>query len=236
MKTRICQCLFCTLIICFVMMCGIMQSRETVNKVMVLQVADEDTAFQNVLCSCVRIQGNGYYGSGTIYEITDEFIVIATNKHVVQYFGQNSYITFFDGKEANGEVLFVSEEFDLGFIAVSGKEFNEKESGRYKSVTAKTDRYNQLQKNDSIFMVNIATDVTSPQKHSGEVMDPRKYLKDYGQEMFYGDAYAKEGMSGCGIFDTYGYYVALLSGGTQYNEIAAIPLDVIEREYKKIKK
>ena len=236
MRVRACRCLFCIFIVGFAVLCGYRQSRETMHTVKVLRAPDEEQAFENILCSCVRLQGEGHYGSGTIYRITEEQLIIITNKHVLQYFGQDGVVTFYDGKSAAGEILYLSEEYDLGFLAVDTASFSKEELSAYAAVVCGSDSYDKLKKNDCIFMVDIATDLKNPVKHSGEVMNPRKYLKDYGKEMFYGDAYAKEGMSGCGVFDEYGYYLALLSGGTQYNEIAAVPLNVIETEYKRIKK
>lgn len=235
MRVRAYQCLFCIFIVGLVMLCGFRQRQEAIQTVKTLALPDEEKAFENVLCSCVRIQGEDRYGSGTIYRITDGQMVIVTNKHVLQYFGENSYITFFDGACAEGEVLYLSKDYDLGFLVVESDGFDKEKQTSYRAAACKPEVYHKLEKNDCIFMIDIATDITKPGKYSGEVMNPMKYLEDYGQEMFYGDAYAKEGMSGCGIFDSYGHYLALLSGGTPYNEIAAVPLYVIEAEYDKIK-
>lgn len=241
MEKRTCRCewmriLFCIFLVGFVIVSGLKQNREMAGFVTVLLQEDEEQAFSNVLCSCVRIQGKGYYGSGTIYRITDEQLIIVTNRHVLKHFEQESYVTFFDGKDVKGEVLFLSDDYDLGFLAVEKAAFSEEELTAYGQAVCNMDVYHELKKNDCFFMVDAATDIKNPKKHSGEVMSPYKYLEDYRQEMFYGDAYAIEGMSGCGIFDERGYYLALLSGGTPYNEIAAVPLDVIEKEFLKIRR
>lgn len=241
MEKRTCRCgwiriLFCIFLVGFVLVNGLKQNRERVSSVTVLLQEDEEQAFSNVLCSCVRIQGNGYYGSGTIYRITDEQMIIVTNRHVLKHYEQGSYVTFFDGKDVEGEVLFLCDDYDLGFLAVEKDAFSEEELTAYGQAVCNMDVYHELKKNDRFFMVDTATDVKNPRKYSGEVMSPYKYLEDYGQEMFYGDAYAIEGMSGCGIFDGRGYYLALLSGKTPYNEIAAVPLDVIETEFQKIRR
>lgn len=236
MKERVLQCFVCIFIVGFVVLSGVQQSKWTVKMVPVLSAADEEQAFANVLCSCVRIQGEGYYGSGNIYQIADEQMIIITNRHVLEHFGKDSYVTFFDGKCVAGEVLFLSDNYDLGFLAVDKTAFSEEGLAEYCCVSSSSEIYDTLEKNDGIFMVDIATDIYEPQKFSGEIMDSMKYLEDYGQEMLYGDSYAKEGMSGCGVFDVYGNYLATLSGGTSYNEIAAVPLKAIEAEYKKAKK
>lgn len=227
----------CMILLCMtgcVVFCALQQKGTAMQQVAVLSEADEEQAFCNVLSSCVRIQGEGHYGSGIIYGITERQYIIVTNRHVLAYFGEDSYVTFYDGQCAEGEILFLSTDYDLGFLAVDKGALTEEEATIYQSVSYEQAVYDKLQKNDSFFMPDIATDIHHPRKYSGEVTDSCKYLKDYGQEMFYGDAYAKGGMSGCGVFDGYGHFLALLSGGTEYNEIAAVPLAVIETEYKKI--
>ena len=53
-------------------------------------------------------------------------------------------------------------------------------------------------------------------------------------EMLYGEAASKAGMSGTGVFDSGGRLLGMLAGGTDANEIAAVPAAVLEEEYEKI--
>ena len=52
--------------------------------------------------------------------------------------------------------------------------------------------------------------------------------------MLYGRGFAKEGMSGGGIFDGYGHFIGLLAGGTWQGEIAGVPSGEVERAYREI--
>ncbi|MBE5860322.1 MAG: trypsin-like peptidase domain-containing protein [Butyrivibrio sp.] len=53
-------------------------------------------------------------------------------------------------------------------------------------------------------------------------------VTDFGYNMLYAKCSAHEGMSGGGVFDQYGNYVALLSGGSDDNEMVATSLpDII---------
>ena len=70
--------------------------------------------------------------------------------------------------------------------------------------------------------------------YKGQVLDPSKYLEEFGMEMVYGDSAFKEGMSGCGVFDVEGKYVGMLTGGTDQNEIAAVPAGVVAALYEDI--
>lgn len=206
-----------------------MRPRVTV----VLKEENMEKAFENVLCSAVRIQGSGHYGSGSILLIKGEEIIIATNKHVVQYFDDNSYITFFNGESCSGSVLGSSETADVGFISVSASELLKETESRLKAVSTQTKAYEELKENSCFFMIDLASNPAGPVIYKGAVVDKEKYLPDYGMEMLYGDGMAVPGMSGSGIFDYYGNFIGILSGATEQYELAGIPLETVLEEYEK---
>lgn len=201
----------------------------------VLKEQNIEQAFENIKCSSVRIQGNGYYGSGSIFLMTEEEMIIVTNRHVLDYFDAGSYVTFYDGKQAKGNIIGSARKADVGFISISLSEFDYEELWQYRNVRKHDEVYDTLQKNDCFFMVDLANNIEDPVYYEGSVIDANKYLADFDMEMFYGDGYAVPGMSGSGIFDGYGNYLGILAGGTAECEIAAVPLWVVEKEYEKIK-
>ncbi len=180
-----------------------------------------------VLGSCVRIQAQGHYGSGSIYELSDEEIIIVTNKHVLQYWNEDSYVTFFNGAVGSGRALNVSEQADVGFLSVNRAFLTDEETeGLFTVEKAQF----PLLRGDDLYMIDLASDIWCPVTYEGQVLEPRKYLEDFGMEMLYGESAFKPGMSGCGVFNGEGKYVGMLTGGTQENEIAAVLLDVIVEE------
>ncbi|MDE5907601.1 MAG: serine protease [Lachnospiraceae bacterium] len=196
-------------------------------------------AFENVLCSCVRIQVEGYYGSGSIYRMLEDEIVIVTNRHVLQYWNEDSYVTFFNGRTSGGEVLGISKEADLGFIRipVTGFTFEELFAFRNIRVPKELDEQNGTEdfsvEGREIFMINMASNWNVPVMTEGEVISGLTYLDDFGMEMVYAKGEAVPGMSGGGIFDSYGNYLGMLTGATLQNEIAAVPAQTICEEYNK---
>ena len=52
--------------------------------------------------------------------------------------------------------------------------------------------------------------------------------------MLYGHGFAREGMSGGGMFDGCGRLIGLLTGGTYQNEIAGVPVDQVVSAYREI--
>lgn len=202
-------------------------------EVPILTEENAERAYENVLCSAVRIQGSHCYGSGSIFEINKSDIIIVTNAHMIASMDENSYVTFFNGAECKGSIIGSSETTDIGFLRVSCSELTKKEKKQLKGVGKETTAYENLKRNDCFFMVDIASDNENPVKYLGTVVDKEKFLPDYNREMLYGDGMAVPGMSGSGIFDYYGNYIGTLSGATESYELAGVPIDAVLEEYEK---
>ncbi|MGN1179601.1 MAG: serine protease [Suilimivivens sp.] len=202
----------------------------------VLKNENLEKAYENVLCSAVRVQGSSHYGSGSILEMAGDEVIVVTNRHVVQYFDEQSYVTFFNGLQGQGEVLGYSATADVGYIRVSLRGAPKSKKNQLKAVSRRQKAYDDLKENACFFMIDIASDLTSPVLYKGAVVDKARFLEEYGTEMLYGDGAAVPGMSGSGIFDYCGNFIGMLSGATQQYELAGVPLKVILEEYEKCSK
>ena len=191
-------------------------SRTSRKEIPVLTEENQTEAFENVLGSAVRIQGNGYYGSGSVFEIKKDEIIVVTNRHVAEHFDEEGYVTFF-----------------YGSVDSDGLEKQEREQLR--EVGKRKNAYDNLNKNTCFFIVDIASDISNPEICQGAVVEKEKFLPEYGTVMLYGDGGAVPGMSGSGIFDNCGNYIGTLSGATDRYEIAGVPLPTVLSEYEKIK-
>ncbi len=189
--------------------------------------------FESIRGCCVRVQADGHHGSGIIYQLTEDEIVIATNRHVLQYWNEDSYVTFFNGAVGSGRAIALSEKADVGFISVYTSFLTEEE----REGLVRADKEKELPgAGTKIYMVDMASDVWNPVIYEGEVLESERYLEDFGMEMLYGEAASKPGMSGTGVFDAKGRFLGMLTGGTDANEIAAVPAAVLEEEYERLKK
>lgn len=200
-------------------------------------------AYENVLCSCVRIQVGEHYGSGSIYRMLENEIMIVTNRHLLQYWNNDCFVTFFNGAVMEGTLMGVSDEADLGFISIKASAFTYQELLAFKNVRVPVnvlldsdhkEKTESISGGDKIFFVDIASDWRNPVCIEGEVIAPMMFLEDFQMEMLYGKGEAVPGMSGSGVFDRYGNYLGMITGGTLQGEIAAVPVELIEREWKKI--
>lgn len=210
-----------------------------------LEEEDLQKAFDNVLCSCVRFQVKGHYGSGNIYKLTENEIILVTNRHVLQYWDENSYVTFFNGRVSEGIVLGVSDKADVGFVSILAEEFTYEELLLFREIRMERESKGNGEKDLEIalpetgrrfFMVDMASEWSEPVMNLGEVVESMLFLEDFQAEMLYGKGDAIPGMSGCGVFDGHGYYLGMLSGGTLQSEIAAVPAQTIYAEYEEIVK
>ena len=174
----------------------------------------------SVLGSCVRIQTDGHYGSGSIYEMTEDQIIIITNRHVLQYWDEDSYVTFSNGVVCEGEIAKVSDAADVGLLRIQLTELSEDEIKDLQTIKI-TDVIPE--KGDYFFMIDMASDVWDKQLYEGQILESELYIEEFDMEMLYGEACFEPGMSGCGIFDMQGNYIGMLTGGTQQNEVAAVP-------------
>lgn len=196
-------------------------------------------AYENVLCSCVRIQVEGHYGSGSIYRMLEEEIVIVTNRHVLQYWNEDSYVTFFNGRTSGGEVLGASHEADLGFIRIPIDGFTYEELLAFRNIRLPEELKEESKaenfpaEGSKIFMIDIASKWNTPIMTKGELIAGCTYLEDFGTEMLYAKGEAVPGMSGGGVFDSNGNYLGMLTGATLQNELAAVPAKTIYEEFSK---
>lgn len=201
----------------------------------VLETADCELAYENVKNCVVRIQMGNARGSGIIWKLTPERIVIATNEHVLDYWEEeNGYIHFAQGYDVDARMLGVSDEFDVGFLAVDNRHFTYKELKELRYACADIDVYNGLQQGDIMFMVDSGSEAAAAQYYEGTVEDPYRYIEDFGAYMLYGHGFAKAGMSGGGTFDGRGFLIGMTTGGTLQNETAGVPLPDIMAAYEEI--
>ena len=210
-------------------------SRTSRQEIPVLTQENQEKAYENMLGSAVCIRGSSYCGSGSIFEIKKDEIIIVTNRHVAEYFDEKSYVTFFYGGECVGSVIGCSDTADIGFISVDPDGLKKQEKKQLREIGKNRKAYENLNKNSCFFIVDITGDISNPEIYRGAVVEKEKFLPDYGTEMLYGDGTAVPGMSGSGIFDYYGNYIGTLSGATDRYEIAGVPLTTVLAEYEKIK-
>ncbi|MDE5597888.1 MAG: serine protease [Lachnospiraceae bacterium] len=217
----------------------------------VLETNDCEAAYENVKDCIVQLHMRSAYGSGVIWEVTPEQIIIVTNKHVLDYWEDEiSYVQFPQGYFTGAEILAVSGEYDIGFLAVRCTEFDYRELEQIRYVHHDAELYQTLHSGDDMFCVgaaDVGENTENTSEHSlnlrdqaviffqGSIADTWRYIEEFEEYMLYCYGHAREGMSGGGTFDGKGNLIGIISGATMTGETASVPLPLIIEAYEEIR-
>lgn len=200
-----------------------------------LEEEDLPRACEMVKDCVVRVNMGNAYGSGVIWCFTKDAVIIATNGHVLAYWDDASgFIHFPKGYFVSARVLGISEIYDVGFLLVDREELGYEELASLRHVSADAAVYQGLTPGDLMFCVGAGFAIGAAEYHEGTVEDPWLYIADFESDMLYGHGFARAGMSGGGVFDGYGHFIGMLAGGTQRNEIAAVPIPSVAEAYEEV--
>lgn len=198
----------------------------------VLEEPDLEAACENVRNSIVRINMGNAYGSGVIYRITADGAVIATNRHVLDYWREETgVVRFAQGYYANARMLGSSKNYDVGFLLVEKEEIGVQALCGLRSVVGNAGIDTGLLVEEEIFYLGAGREEDELIFQKGVLKETDQFIENFGKEMLYGQGFAKEGMSGGGMFDGCGRLVGLLAGGTDRNEIAGVPVTQVLEAY-----
>lgn len=201
----------------------------------VLEEADPEKACENVRDCVVRIHMGNAYGSGIIWNLTPDMVIIATNKHVLDYWQDvDSYVYFPQGYYMDARILGVSDRKDVGFLAVDNGQFTYRELESLRKASADMQVCEQLEQGSEMFCAGSGPEAGELLYYEGTVEDTRRYIADLDAYMLYGHGFARTGMSGGGMFDGYGHLIGMVTGGTLQNEVAGVLLDDLVEAYEQI--
>ena len=201
----------------------------------VLKTDDCGKAYENVKNCVVRIQMGSAHGSGIVWEMSPEKVVIATNRHVLEYWRkENSYVHFPQGFDVDAQILGISKLFDVGFVSVDCGLFSYEELQKIRYACVDTEVYDELRQQDVMFMVDSGSGADEMRHYEGIVEDSYQYIEDFDAYMLYGHGFARAGMSGGGTFDGRGFLIGMTTGGTLQNETASVPLPDIIAAYEEV--
>lgn len=231
------------LLILFCSGCGKQEQIQTVplpegEKVPVLATAPllewDDPETENLAgmlqenCSGMMVQltAGQYIGSGIICGEEEESMIIVTAAHVLSDAADGVQITFVDDWVIDAAEYSISEQADLAVIQVPLKEIPKERLEKYLTVNLDKSVCDKLQANDGCIVMGCKSGVAED-AYEGVVLEPWIYMEDYGQHMIWVRAPGKSGMSGGGLFDRKGYFLGILSGRSEDDEWAVVPLALV---------
>lgn len=188
-------------------------------------------AYKRVRQGIVKINTCGLYGSGVIWKMEEEKLIIASNRHLIENWDpKESRITFANGEITGGSPVMLSEGYDLGFIEVDREDLTYEELLMLRAVSDSAEAYEAITEGERIFVTGSA-DGPGENMYEGTLASKQWYVEEFDTDMILGFCYAVPGMSGGGCFDAKGNFIGMLSGGTGGDEIACLPVTVITDEY-----
>lgn len=206
--------------------------------------ASENIEFvQNIMLpTIVHIKNDALdtFGSGFIIEITDEFVTLVTNEHVISS-DLAVDVSFYDATTCSGAVVASSPERDIAFIRIPIEEKNSSSSLSEEYVTKlRTVHINKkywdglADKCDLLIGYNCINDTGEIWRGEiGHIIE-KEALRDWNQYKDVNETIISmdpvAGTSGSALFDGYGRLVGMIRGYTQYDgfsETVAVPLSEI---------
>ncbi len=199
----------------------------------------------------VRISAGGLVGSGVIFRMDQNEMVILTAAHVLkevevqEVCEENAELAVIEITLVDGTVLLnkdynskneddvwsviLSQTSDLGIITVPMEQIPEEVFADCRYVPTDKVAFDALTEGDIILVMGCAEEMVG-NAYKGTLTDPWIYIEDYGQYMMLGRAFAESGMSGGGVFDRYGRFIGILSGVDEQGNLAIVPLSMILSE------
>ena len=173
----------------------------------------------------VQVQGPKYLGSGVIWDVAEDEMVIATAAHVTEDNGPLT-VQFGLGEPIEARLSHASDQVDVAFLRVSMVAVEEQ---GITWQTARTDKEvcDRLIEGEKLLIMG-SVEEAADHTYEGSVVDPWIYLEDFDNYMLLGYAYTIPGVSGGGVFTRDGILVGILCGGNDADEIAVLPWSVME--------
>lgn len=171
----------------------------------------------------VQLEAGRYSGSGVIYSVDENSLVIVTASHVLADADGCVKITFVDGWVAESDDFLLWEQTDLAMVRLALEQIPEERLKEYQLVNVDREAYDKLCKGDGCIVMGSRSGVAE-EAYEGTVLESWIYMEDYGHYMIWVKAYGKPGMSGGGLFDRQGHFLGILSGISEDEEWAVVPL------------
>ena len=184
--------------------------------------------------TAVQLNAGSVFGSGVVLVLNEEEAVIVTARHVVEQSDEVS-ILFSDGSSVQSTDIRKSDCADAAFIRVSTAGLGEDAINACRQVIVNKEEFDALAEDGGIVVMG-SVDGTASNAYEGILLNPWVYMEDFEQYMMLARTWAFPGMSGGGVFDQKGYFIGILCGGNDENEIAVLPLSIILSEYEKYMK
>ena len=174
----------------------------------------------------VRIEVDGYLGSGVIYREEVGQLLILTAAHLLENAAADALLTFADGWQTTSGDYECFELADFAVVRFEAESIPAEHRANYLCANVDKDAFDAVRTGDGCIVMGCRNGVAA-EAYEGSVLDSWIFMEDYGQYMIWARAEGMPGMSGGGLFDSRGHFLGILSGTDGEGELAAVPLSLI---------
>lgn len=178
-----------------------------------MEDARMQVVYQLARRSIVKVVVKDAVGSGIVWKINDENIVIVSSRHLLMK-DVKAQVTFCDAESADAEIMGYSQQYDIGFLKIDDKNVTANIlRDIYEAVPAEnfSDEADMLTHQS---VLQIGADLNGNKEHfsTGTILGV-SYEPVFNTNVLKTNCYSKAGMSGGGVFDAYGRLLGMISGG-----------------------
>lgn len=196
--------------------------------------ANENMAglFQNVARNvCVQIHMDKADGSGVIWKIEEGQVILVTAAHVLAQNSEVVHITFADGYQVHTSNYVMASEADIAFVYVALDSIPPVNLQNYYCINENKSAYDNRATED-IMIVMGSVQSPGDRAYEGKLVEPWIWVEDFKQYMMIAKIVAEPGMSGGGVFSEEGYFLGIMCGVNEDDEVAILPWALMEAIYE----
>lgn len=211
-----------------------------------MEDAGMQIVYQLARRSVVKVAVKDSVGSGIVWKIDDEKIVIVSNRHLLMK-DVKAKVTFCNEESADAEIIGYSQQYDIGFLRVGAegitanilRDIYEAVPAEY--VTGEPDcaeSFSDEYADRPVLQIGADLNGNKDNFSTGNIMGIG-YEPVFNTNVLKTKCYSKAGMSGGGVFDVGGRLLGMLSGGEVTEDAAlreaevtySLPVMLIAYEY-----
>lgn len=211
-----------------------------------MEDAKMQVSYQLARRSVAKVAVKDSVGSGIVLKVDDDNIVVVSNRHLLMN-DIKAEVTFLNGERADAEIIGYSQQYDIGFLKVSGKDVSarilrdiyEAVPAEYAALAAQS--FNDEYADRPVLQIGADLSGNGDNYFTGNILGIG-YEPVFNTDVLKTKCYAKAGMSGGGVFDAGGRFLGMLSGGEvdsvstvkEADVSYSIPVALIEEEYREV--
>ena len=185
----------------------------------------------------VTVNYETHFGSGVIYDITDDSIIIMTAAHVVDLTAECT-LSFYHNLQGKAEKVWKSETADLAWIQIQIEDIQNMDNESFRGLR-KVREENSLEDTNQKLTLETGIDLiqggavslTQLDFSEGMLINPKVYETGFQTELIQNNCVSKPGMSGGGLFNTEGRFLGMIVAGAE-NSTLCLSSFIIEEDYQ----